>query len=573
MLWKLLRSALNPGPRSLIQRGLALRSAGRLPDAERVLREAVQKFPGDAVAATNLGIVLLEQDRAQQGIDYLQQALEWDPRCAAAHHNFANMLRVSGRLAEAAEHYRAARDLDPALPSTCEHLMESLLEVCDWDGAEAEADQLRALASRHPAAAWLPHISPLASSYIGLDPEQQKQVAAYHAQERASRVALARRAPAARAGEGGRLRIGYLSRDFRDHPVGHLLRNAFALHDREQFEIHAFSFGLNDGSVYRKSIEASVDHFVEGAHSTDAELADAIARAGIDVLIDLMGHTTGNRLGVLARRPAPVQAHYLGYPATTGASYIDYFVTDRVVTPPALATQFTETLVHVPRCFMVSDRTDADGMSMAQRSAQGLPEVVFVFCNFANSSRVTRASFRLWMEILRAAPGSVLWLKQSHEVTVKNLRREAHGCGVDPDRLLFARRVPDKAAHMSRLALADLALDTVGWYNGHTSTADALWAGVPVLTLPGATFASRVAASLIQAAGMPELVVRDEREYVARASELARDGARTRKLADQLAGNRASAPFFDARTLVRDLEGAYREMSSLARSRAHAGHC
>ena len=568
MLWKFLRSALSPGPRSLIQRGLALRSEGRLPDAERVLREALRRFPRDAVAATNLGIVLLEQDKAQQGIDYLQQALEWDPRCAPAHHNFANMLRVSGRLAEAAGHYRTACQLDPTLPSTREHLMESLLEICDWDGAEAEAEQLRSLAREEPAAAWLPHISPLASSYIGLDSEQQKRVAAYHAQARATHVPLIRRARAVRAGEGRRLRIGYLSRDFRDHPVGHLLRNAFALHDRDEFEIHAFSFGLNDGSAYRKSIEAGVDHFVEGAHSTDAELAAAIANAGIDVLVDLMGHTTGNRLGVLARRPAPVQAHYLGYPATTGASYIDYFVTDHVVTPPQLATQFTETLVHVPRCFMVSDRTDADAMSTAQRSGQGLPEDAFVFCNFANSSRVTRASFRVWMEILRATPRSVLWLKQSHEVTFQNLRREAHGCGVEPYRLLFARRVRDKAAHLSRLALADLALDTIGWYNGHTSTADALWAGVPVLTLPGATFASRVAASLVQAAGMPELVVRDEREYVARASELARDGARARGLAEKLAGNRGSAPFFDARTLVRDLEAAYRQMCHLARTRA-----
>ena len=565
MLWKFLRSALNPGPQSLVERGLALRRQGRLPDAEQVLREAVQKFPGDAVAATNLGIVLLEQDKAQQGIDLLQQALDSDPRCAPAHHNFANMLRASGRLAEAAGHYRAARDLDPGLPSTREHLMDALLEVCDWDGAEAEAAALRALVSEQPPAAWMPHVSPLTSSYIGLDPEQQKQVAAYHAQSRASGIRLTRRARAAPASAPQRLRIGYLSRDFRDHPVGHLLRSAFALHDREQFDVHAFSFGADDGSVYRKSIVASVDRFTDGTHSTDAQIADAITDAGIHVLVDLMGHTSGNRLGVLARRPAPVQTHYLGYPATTGAPYIDYFVSDRIATPPELTAQFTERVVRVPRCFMVSDGTDAQVTPATSRAAQGLPDAPFVFCNFANSSRITRGSFRLWMEILRAAPGSVLWLKHSHAVTVGNLRHEAHVCGVDPDRLLFARRVPDKAGHMSRLALADLGLDTLGWYNGHTSTADALWAGVPVLTTPGATFASRVAASLLHASAMPELVATDEREYVAAAVALAQDRARARALAGKLAANRSTAPFFDARGLVRDLEAAYREMWAAAR--------
>jgi predicted O-linked N-acetylglucosamine transferase (SPINDLY family) len=570
MLWKLLRSAFTPGAHPLVARGLALRREGRLSDAEQILREAVQKFPRDALASTNLAIVLLEQDKPQQGIDFLQQALESDPHCAAAHHNFANMLRAMGRLIEAADHYRKACNADPRLPSAREELMHTLLEVCDCDGAEVEAAALRALVRDKPAAAWMPFISPLTSSYLGLSVENQKQVAAFHAAERASGIAPGR-AAGADAGEPRRLRIGYLSRDFRDHPVGHLLRNAFALHDREQFDVHAFSFGPDDASVYRRSIAGCVDHFVDAAHLTDAQIADAIAGAGIHVLIDLMGHTTGNRLGVLARRPAPVQAHYLGYPGTIGAAYIDYFVTDPVVTPPELTAEFSEKLVHVPQCFMVSDGAEAQSAPVTTRSAHGLPVDAIVLCSLAKSSRITRDVFRLWMEILKGAPAGLLWLNQAHPSTVANLQREAQRCGVEAQRLVFTRRVPDKPAHMARLALADLALDTIGWHNGHTTTSDALWAGVPVLSAPGATFASRVTTSLLRASGLPELAVSDAREYVSAAIGLAHDRAQTGMLRQKLIANRGSAPFFDPRRIVRDLEAAYREMWTMSRGARKAG--
>ncbi len=307
----------------------------------------------------------------------------------------------------------------------------------------------------------------------------------------------------------------------------------FALHDRARFEIYAYSYGPDDGSAYRKAIAAGVDHFVDAHAMTDGELAADIAGAGIHVLIDLAGHTTGNRMPVLARRPAPVQAHYLGFAATTGASYVDYFITDRVATPPELAAGFSEKLAYVPHCFMVSDGTDAPDAAGDAGAATEFSADAIVFCNFNNASRITRGDFGAWMEILRDVPQGVLWLQGAGELAVRNLRKEAQACGMDPARIVFAQRVPSKRDHLARLRRADLVLDTIGWHNGHSSTSDALWAGVPVLTVPSQHFAGRVAASLVTAAGLPELVKRDRADYVQAAIELGNDRARLARVQTQ----------------------------------------
>jgi len=318
--------------------------------------------------------------------------------------------------------------------------------------------------------------------------------------------------------------------------------------------------------MLRKNTTSMDETVSEASFTKVAMTANEIAAAGIHVLVDLAGHTTGNRLGVLARRPAPVQVHYLGYPGTTGAAYIDYFITDHLATPPQLASEFTEQLAYLPRCFMVSNGLDAVSAGNVARAEQGLPQDAFVFCNFANSSRITRKVFRLWMEILQAVPSGVLWLRQSHALTVGNLQSEARLCGVDAERLIFSHRVADKSAHLARVGLADMALDTIGWYNGHSNTSDMLWAGVPVLTAWGETFASRVAASLLHAAGLPELVASDAQDYVKIAVRLGNHQAECAALKRKLADNKDSAPFFDQRRTVADLEAAYLEMWQAHRS-------
>jgi predicted O-linked N-acetylglucosamine transferase (SPINDLY family) len=559
MLRNLLRSAFRPRAQvnTFVNRSLALRKEGRLRDAEQVLREAAAKFPRDAIVATNLGVVLLEQDQASHGVEWLQRALKFDPRCAPAHYNLANIMRASGERGQAVDHYQAATDADPGFAPAREELIHCLLEVCDWDRAELQAKALREKIARESGGGWMRGVSPLTALYLGLKPALLKEVSAFHAAEYA-RGMTPNAHDIATAGKDSRLRIGYLSRDFRDHPVGQLLANVFALHDRAQFEIHAFSYGPDDGSIYRKAIAAGVDRFVDAHAMTDSELAAAIAAARIDVLVDLTGHTTGNRMPVLARRPALVQASYLGFSATTGAAYIDYFITDKIATPPELAAGFSEKLAYVSHCYMVSDGTDALNVADDAGAPTQFAAEAVVFCNFNNASRITRDDFRGWMEILSGVPAGVLWLQGASAPAVGHLRREAQACGIDPARLVFAQRVPAKREHLARLNRADLVLDTIGWHNGHSSTSDALWAGVPVLTVPGQHFANRVAASLATAADLPELVRHDRADYVQTALQLGGDRARLSVLKRKLMAR--TAPFFDTHMRVRDLEAAYIRM-------------
>ena len=562
MLWTLLRSAFRPqaSANPLVERSLLLRRSGRLRDAEITLRDAALNFPDDPVVATNLGVILLEQDAGDEGVKWLQRALALDARCAPAHYNLANFMRAAGRREEAASHYQHAVDADPTFAPARGELMTCLLELCEWDRADVGADALRAIVEKDPSSSWMRYIAPLTAVYLRLATDLRKALGAYHAAEYARGVqTLATRSSA--DGNPRKLHIAYLSRDFRDHPVGHLLGNVFALHDRSQFEVFAFSCGPDDASIYRKSIVASVDHYVDAHAMTDDELASDIAQRGIHILIDLAGHTTGNRLAVLARRPAPVQAHYLGFPATTGAPYVDYFITDHIVTPPELAYEFSETLMYMPRCFMVSDGTDASGVS-ASRPHENLPAEAVVFCNFNTASRITRDDFHLWMEVLRGVPHSVIWLLGQSGQVVANLRREAELCGIRSDRLTFAQRTAEKRQHLARLCMADLMLDTIGWHNGHSSTSDALWAGVPVLTAPNRQFAGRVAASLVTAAGLPELVTISRDEYLRIAVELGNDRVTLTSLKRKLVDAKRTAPFFDTQATVRDLESLYHAMWS-----------
>lgn len=558
MLWRALRSAFKPRASAdpLVRRALELRRAGLHAEAEALLKRAVAEHPRDAAAATNLAVALLEQDRAAEAVTWLTRALEIDAGFAPAHFNYAHVLKINGRLADALPHYRAATRARDAMPEAFEALMYAALEACDWVAAETVAAELREGAARDPAGVWMKRVSPLTAVYLGLDAAQCKAVAAFHAPPPAVESLARGRDP-----HSGRLRIAYLSRDFRDHPVGHVLKSALAHHDRSRFEVYAYSWGVDDGSAYRRAIVDSVDRFVDVSRMGDDEAARAVADAGIDLAIDLMGHTTGNRLGILARRPARVQAHYLGYAGTTGAPYIDFFVGDAIATPPHLETQFSERIARVEHCFMVADGSDARAAPATSRAAHGLADDAFVCCNFGDSSRITRHTFDLWLTILARETRALLWLRKTHPLAAENLRAHASAGGVDPARIVFAERVPDKRAHLARLACADLALDTLGWYNGHSTTADLLWAGVPVLTAPGQTFASRVAASLVTAAGGGDLVVKGDDDYANAALSLARDRSRTQALHRQMLDRRASAPFFDTAARVRGLEAVYRAIT------------
>jgi predicted O-linked N-acetylglucosamine transferase (SPINDLY family) len=349
-----------------------------------------------------------------------------------------------------------------------------------------------------------------------------------------------------------------MSSDFRDHPTTHLTQGMFRQHDRERVEVFGYSLGRDDASRYRRQVVESCDHFRDVSTLNAGETARRIHADGIDILVDLNGHTTGNRFEVLALKPAPIQVSYLGYPGTLGAEFVDYLLTDEIVTPPGMDTFFDEQLVRLPNCYQVNARDTPEAGEIPSRAACGLPESAFVFCCFNNPYKIDPLMFDVWARILQRVENSVLWLFGKYEAALTNLRREAKARGLARERLIFAERVP-LAEHLARQSQADLFLDTY-YYNAHTTASDMLWAGVPVLTCPGATFASRVCTSVLHAAGLPEMSVADLTAYENTAVALAGDPGRLQWMRQQLAANHASSPLFDSGRFVRNLENAYRQM-------------
>ncbi|HVR98073.1 MAG TPA: hypothetical protein VMW27_15755, partial [Thermoanaerobaculia bacterium] len=364
-------------------------------------------------------------------------------------------------------------------------------------------------------------------------------------------------AGAAGAVPGSRLRLGYLSSDFRDNALAHLTRRLYGLHDRARFEVAGYSLGRDDGSEYRRGIAADCDRFVDLAAASPAEAARRIRADGIDLLVDLTGFAAGSRPAILALRPAPVQVVYL-YPGTLGGVFTDYFLGDPVITPLEHQPFFGESLVLLPHCYQVNDHLQPIAARSFEREEQGLPPDAFVFCSFNNHWKIEPTIWDIWMRILTRVPGGVLWLQDMAPPARENLRCEAEARGVRADRLVFAPYLK-KPEHLARCGLADLFLDT--WIcNAHTTASDALWSGVPVLTCPGDHLPARVAASLLHAAGLPELVVADLAAYEETAVRLAQDRAALAGLRARVAAARTSSPLYDTPRRVRDLERAFLAM-------------
>lgn len=356
----------------------------------------------------------------------------------------------------------------------------------------------------------------------------------------------------------GRMRIGYVSGDIRDHATAHLIRSLMGCHDRERVEVFVYALVKSDGSQYADKIRRECDHFVDFSDVSNREAAQRIHDNGIHVLVDLHGHTRYARLEIFALRPAPVQVTWLGFPGSVGADYIPYALVDAVVAPPGSESQLNETLVILPECYQVNDRWQPVASAVPTRAQEGLPEKGFVFACFNGARKIEPEVFGCWMDILKRTPDSVLWLYRSSDRMVFNLRREAQALGVDPDRLVFAPHKM-KAAHLGRLQLADLFLDTF-ICRAHTTASDSLWAGVPVLTFPGDRFASRSPASLLYAVGLADMVMPSKLAYLERAVDLASKPEPLASIRQRLADNRMVYPLFDTQRFARHLEDAYQLM-------------
>jgi predicted O-linked N-acetylglucosamine transferase (SPINDLY family) len=357
-----------------------------------------------------------------------------------------------------------------------------------------------------------------------------------------------------------RIRIAYLSADFRQHATAELMAGLIEAHDRTRFEVGAVSWGQDDGSAMRARLVRAFDWFEDVRLKSDADVAQWLKDREIDIAIDLKGHTREARPGILAQRPCPVQVNYLGYPGTIGAPWLDYILADACVLPFDRQDCYSEKIVHLPHCYQVNDSSREIGETPTRAEA-GLPGEGFVFCCFNAAWKISPAMFDVWMRLLSAVPAGVLWLLDDNATATRNLKTAAKAHGIDAARLVFAPRVPT-ATHLARHRLADLFLDTLP-YNAHTTASDALWAGLPLLTCLGSQFDGRVAASLLETLGLPELVTHSLQEYEARALALARDPARLQILRAKLGDNRRTSPLFDTDRFCRGLENAYRRMMEI----------
>ncbi len=535
---------------------LVLQMTARAKEAEAAYRQCLAGDPGMAAAWNNLGSLLRDRGGFDEALFCFQKAAAADPRLAQAHFNRGYILENGGRFQEAMACYESALEVEPDYDKALSQLVFLRRSVCRWDGIEELEARLDRLNRTALAAGTTVAETPFKSIARTADPAVNAAIA------KSWSDAVARSCPALplrrKRRRDGRITVGYLSDRFRNAATAHQMLGIFGLHDRTDFVIHAYSCGADDGSRYRRKIEGDCDRFIDLTGMDDQTAARAIAADGVDILVDLKGHTEHSRLGIAARRPAPVQATWLGFPGPVGASFFDYFICDRIVVPDADLLCYRESPVRLPHTYYPTDDCQAVAAESFRRADFDLPEAAVVLCSFNQPFKIDPLLFDCWMTIMAAAPQTVLWLQQKNETVTANLRQHARTRGVDPRRLVFADPLP-KDRHLARLRLADLCLDT-RIYNGHTTTADALWVGVPVVTLMGRHFASRVSASLLNALGLPELITRDLDGYQNLALSLIYSKGARDSMAKRIAVNRSRMPLFDTSRFVRHIEKAYRKM-------------
>jgi protein O-GlcNAc transferase len=532
-------------PRALHLAALIAYRQGDIGIAITILQHALRADPRSAETHNDLANLYQVKGDLDGAVSSYRTALKLSPAYAEAHRNLASALRRLGRLDEAVDSLETAVSLNPNFAEAIAQLVHQLKQRCDW----SRIDRLTARLIDAVAANSSP-VNPFIFLALDTTPGQQFQCARQWsaAQFPVSSVPKATPKP-----ETGKVTIGYLSADFQEHATAQLIAELFLLHDRTQFRVIGYSYGHDDGSATRQRLAASFDDFVDLEASSHVDAAARIRSDAVDILVDLKGYTASARPDIMALRPAPIQVSYLGYPGTMGMDAVDYILADPFVAPFDQQPYFTEKLVHLPACYQINDRRRPIASPLPTRADCGLPATGFVFCCLSAAYKITQPIFRIWMRLLDAVPDSVLWLLDDGPAAVANLRSEAGSA-----RLIFAPPLPNPQ-HLARLSAADLFLDTLP-YNAHTLASDAMWAGCPMITCTGATFPSRVAGSILGAAGLPELVTTSLADYEALALRLARDPALLREMRFRLQANRDTSPLFDTPTLTRHIEAAYREM-------------
>jgi protein O-GlcNAc transferase len=522
---------------------------GRLAAAMQQLYRAIAVKSELSDLHVLLGIALFRAERVEEAIASLDRALAIDPGCLKAHLFRSWALQYLNRFMDAAQSCEQAAALVRDDPEIMSSLLVCYTRTCDWQRAAQQLQRIR------EAPQGLEGANPFVLLGLSDDPAEQLRAArGWGAHLLSGREPLG----ATVRYDHRRIRIAYLSSDFYNHATSFLIAELFELHDRAAFEIFAASFGPDDQSAIRSRIAAACNEFMDVRGSSDREIARALREREIDILVDLKGYTAWARAEILAYRPAPVQVNYLGYPGTMGVSLVDYLIADRFLIPADERRFYSESIVYLPDSYQANDRRRAAAAANSARGDWGLPDDAFVFCSFGNAWKITEPVFEVWMRLLQAIPGSVLWLLDGNQWSDVKLRAEALRAGVEPGRLVFSPRAAS-AVHLERHRHADLFLDTIP-VNAHTSASDALWCGVPVVTCAGRSFAARVAGSLLHAVRSGELIAASLEEYEQLACALAQDRSRLRRIRARLLRDREILPLFDTPVFCRHLESAYQRM-------------
>lgn len=529
-------------------RGDVLRELKQHSQALASFDRALQLDPTFTAAMICRGNALQALGRSEEALACCNRVLELRPDLHEVFNNRGSALRDLKRYSEAAEAFGRLAASRPQFDYVHSNQLHSQLYCCDWSNYDKSVQNIMS-----QVAAGRRADVPFSFLAISTSPAEQLQCAQAYVADRYP--ASSKPLWSGGSYQHEKIHLAYLSADFHEHATAYLMASLFETHDRERFHVTAVSFGPDADDRMRRRLVSAFDDFVDVRSRSDLDVALLMRELEIDIAVDLKGFTTGNRCGVLAHRAAPIQVNYLGYPGTMGADYIDYLIADARVIPTGHLPFYSEKIVHLPDSYQVNDRSRAISPLTPTRKEAGLPDQGFVFCCFNNNYKIAPGIFSRWMRLLKMVPGSVLWLFGDNADAMRNLRSEANRGGVEPSRIVFAPRV-SLEDHLARHRLADLFLDTLPC-NAHTTASDALWAGLPVLTCMGNTFAGRVAGSLLSAIGLPELVCENPDQYEAEAFRLATTPQALAELRKRLERNRLSSPLFDTERFRKHLEAAY----------------
>ena len=522
----------------------------RYQDALEALNKALEIKSDYFEAFIMKGVIYNDMGKFEDAIRHYQSALELNKNHPETLLNIGNTFNQLGQFEDARKSYERSYGINPDIKLLLGSLLFSKMKVCHWDGLSNLKSEIEThIQSGKNCALPFPLIA------IFNDESLISHAAEISSKEK---YFFANEKHIFDKKDKTKIRIAYFSADFYNHATSYLMSSLFELHDRNRFEIIAFSFGPIVEDEFRIKLKNSFDQFIDIQHLSDLEAANLSRSMNIDIAIDLKGHTFDSRAGIFAYRAAPIQVNYLGYPGSMGVDFIDYIIADKVIIDEKNQDSFSEKIVYLPNSYQVNDNNKRISKSVATRELYGLPNDKFIFCSFNNNYKITPEIFNIWMNILHRVENSILWLYEDNVWATENLRKEASARGISPDRLYFAPKI-DAAHHLARHRLADLFLDTFPC-NAHTTASDALWVGLPLLTLKGATFSSRVASSLLCALELPELMTHSFEEYENTAIELATNSSKLEVVKQKLEANKVNGPLFNIHLFKETLEEAYLSM-------------